>query len=470
MRAFAVVRILPFLWFASGGTAQQAEAAPVPDLVEWGTKIDALCRPLVDGDALVGFAVGVLERGARLERGYGQVARGGAQPDSDTTFEIGSVSKVFTGVLLADAVERKLVQLDDPVAKYLPDDAAMPTFDGAPVLLWHLATHTSGLPRLPDMTGALDADPYAHIDRQRLLAALPKAKVRWQPGSKYEYSNFAVGLLGEVLVRVNGKASYDELLRERIAKPCGMAATGVVLDQAQRQRLADPFDGDGEPSHTWDLAALAGAGGIRSSLRDMLWFARANVKPDMVPALAGALRLAQAERYKPDNGVAMGLGWHFTGDHTALWHNGETGGYHSWLWIDPAHERAICVLANTASGLVDRLGERIAKVIAGGPVEPIALPPVVAVERAALQRCVGRYRVVGGPEFVVDLRERGLFARLGNQPWLRLWPQSPTEFAYRGVDAQLTFEIGDDAATARAVVLHQNGRDVTFARLENALK
>lgn len=471
MRARPLAVVLAVMSLAAFAVAQQTPAAPPPlDGKALGERVDALARPLADSGALVGFVVGVLDGITRVERAYGAVAHGGAAPDSGTLFEIGSASKVFTGVLLADAVTRGRVSLDDAVAKHLPESAEMPTFDGTPVLLWHLATHTSGLPRLPDMTGADEADPYAHFTRDRLLAALPKAKVRWRPGSKYEYSNLGVGLLGEVLVRVNDAASYDALLRERIAAPLGMVDTGVVLDDAHRARLAAPFDGDGEPTHTWDLAALAGAGGIRSTLRDMLAFLQANLHPDAAPALGKALRLAQQERYQPAEGVAMALGWHFNGSHDALWHNGQTGGYHSWIWLDAANGRAICILANTTSGLVDRLGERIAKVLAGKPAEPLAVPAVAAVERAALARCVGVYGQVGGPRLAVELRERGLFARLGDQPWLRLYPTAPTEFTLRAADASISFTVGEGQDHATLLVLHQNGHDQSFPRVETAVR
>lgn len=436
-------------------------AQTAPDLL--ASKVDELCAPFVDGELVVGMVVGVLDGERSLVRGYGAVVRGReGVPDGDTLYEIGSNSKVFTGLLLADAVQRGVVQLDDPVQKYLPEGVVMPKWEDTPVLLWHLSTHTSGLPRLPDMKGADAADPYAHFTAAKLHAALGKARVRWEPGSKYEYSNFAVGLLGELLARTQGLASYDALLQERVAGPLGMKDTSVVLDAAHLARMAAPYDGDGEPAHLWDLAALAGAGGIRSSMNDMLKFARVQMAPAASP-LADAVKLQQQKRYEEKGAATMGLGWHFTADGLGVWHNGQTGGYHSYLVVEPEAHRAVCILTSVARGDVDGLGGQILQHLRGKATKPRVVEKSVPVERAQLERLVGSYRTSGDGALVITLRERGLFAQLPGQQALALAARSPTEFFYRAVKASLTFEV--EGETIRAVVLHQNGADQRFPRV-----
>lgn len=422
--------------------------------------LDTLCQPLLDADLAVGFVVGVLDGESSLVRGYGRVARGkAAPPDGNTLYEIGSCSKVFTGLLLADAVQRGLVQLDDPVQKHLPEGAEMPK-GKQPVLMWHLATHSSGLPRLPDMQGAEPQDPYAHFTRERLLAALGKTLLRSAPGAQYEYSNLGTGLLGEVLVHIAGAKSFDALLRERITGPLQMVDTGIALDVAHQQRLAPPYSADGEPDHVWDLAALAGAGGIRSSLHDLLKFARLQLAPATDP-LAAAVRLAQRNHFAA-SGITMGLGWHFGGDGGMRWHNGQTGGYHSYFAIVPAQQRAVVVLANCARGEFDRIGAGVLRHLRGAAPEPWRNLPV-AVPEAALQRLAGRYRLDDESTFVIERRDRRLFAQLTGQPALRVYPRSPTEFAYQSVEASLSFEL--DGEAVKALVLHQNGKDMRCERM-----
>ena len=443
------------------------------------TKVDALAKPLVDGGLAPSLVVGVINGDTTLVRSYGKV--GEHAPDGTTLYEIGSVSKVFTGLLLADAVTRGVCKLDDPVQSLLPEGVTMPKWEATPVLLWHLSTHTSGMPRLPDMKGSDPQDPYAHFDEARLLAEVGKALIRWEPGSKYEYSNFAVGLLGHLLAKKQGFASFEALLKERITTPLAMQVTTVVLTAAQKARMAPPSNADGEPEHLWDLAALAGAGGIRSSVADMLKFAHAQFRPagplkvgdvlqpkraepSAADALAEPIDLAQQKRHEGANGNALGLGWHFARDGKTLWHNGGTGGYHAYLAVVPDKRFAVCVLSNTTSGLIDQVGERITQHLYGMAVEPPKVEIPVAVERAQLQRLVGTYRMQPGVTFIITLGERGLSAQLTGQTACRIHAKSPTEFVYRVVEASLTFELDGD--TPKALVLHQNGEHMKCERIE----
>jgi hypothetical protein len=196
-------------------------------------------------------------------------------------------------------------------------------------------------------------------------------------------------------------------------------------------------------------------------MRDMLRFARLQLEP--AGALADAVRLTQQKRHDGAHGLAVGLGWHFARDGVTLWHNGQTGGYHAYLAVVPSTRRAVCVLANTARGDVDGLGERIVQRLHGQAVEPQVFEAPVAVDRAVLARLAGRYRMPPGLTFTIELRERGLFAQLTGQPALRLHPRSPGEFFYRAVEASITFE--QDREQVRALVLHQNGRDIRCERI-----
>ena len=437
--------------------------APAAALAE---QVDRLCKPLVTAELAVGFVVGVVDRDVTWVRGYGAVERGRDRaPDGDTLYEIGSVSKVFTGLLLADAVERGVVALDDPVQKHLPEGVVMQTFGDTPVTLWHLSTHTSGLPRLPNMQGADPQDPYAHFTAERLHEVLTDARVRWLPGSKYEYSNLAVGLLGHVLARAQGIASYDELLHSRLTGPLQMRDTRVVLDEKLTTRLAPPYDADCEPNHTWALAELAGAGGIRSSVADMLTFAKAQWAGGE-DALARAVRLSQHKRHDGANGIALGLGWHIARDGVTYWHNGQTGGYHGYLGVVPSLQRAVCILANTGRGEFDAIGERILQHLHGKAVEPLAIEMPVPIERAQMQRLVGRYTMSPAAEFDITLREQGLFAQLTGQGAARIYSRSATEFFYRAVDASITFKL--EGEVVKGLVLHQNGRDMPCSHVTEA--
>lgn len=430
--------------------------------LDLSAKIDELSQPLVDADLTVGLVVGVLDGNRRLVRGYGVTARDTKQtPGIDTMFEIGSVSKVFTGLLLASAVQSGKVSLDDPVQKYLPTGVVMPKWGDEPVLLWHLSTHTSGLPRDPEMNGGDPADPYAHITTERLFASLGEVSVRWQPGSKYEYSNLAVSLLGTVLARAEGCESYAALLQRRITGPLHLQDTQVQLDASRLARMAAPYDADGEPAHPWHLSAMASSGGISSSMRDMLEFARVQMAPGTDP-LAAAIARTQQHHHSGESGEARGLGWHIARDGITFWHNGHTGGYHAFLAVVPRTGHAVCILANSAQYECDTLARRILQYLDGVAVQPLTIEMPVAVEHAVLQRYVGNYRLNADTKIEVSLRANGLFIQGGGEPALKLFPRSATEFFCRAGPVTVTFE--SDGSTAKALVLHQGGQDTRCLR------
>lgn len=259
----------------------------------------------------VGLVIGVVFPGGRRVFGYGR--RGGeggdSSPDQDTIFEIGSITKVFTAALLADMARRGEVRLDDPVQRYLPAGVQVPTRGGRAITLLHLATHTSGLPRLPGNLGRTvrdRANPYAHYTVDDLYAFLNGCRLARVPGERYAYSNLGAGLLGHVLALRAGMG-YEALVTRRLCGPLGMMDTAVTLSPEQRGRLAQGHAASDEPVPLWDLPMLAGAGALRSTARDMLAFLAANLESagdedsggNARDAVLRTLALTHAVRYRP---------------------------------------------------------------------------------------------------------------------------------------------------------------------------
>jgi len=362
-----------------------------------------------------GLAIGVYAAGRSDTFFFGSLEKNRPDaPNEETLFEIGSISKVFTTTLLADMHFKNEVRLDDPVNAYLPAAAKLPSRGGVEVTLRHLATHTSGLPRLPvnlRLWKANPKNPYVHYTVDDLYAGLAKTRPRRTPGTKTQYSNLGMGLLGHVLALAAG-TNYETLVKERICRPLGMNDTTITLSEDQERRLA-PGHSLGRPTSNWDLPTLAGAGALRSTLRDMLCFLRANVEPASTP-LEPAVKLAhqiQVEgkyRVYLDYGAmvpaivlgmaglfyfesfglsgstrvaillglpgllyyvwplsldTMGLGWHIDddlADKTVLWHNGATGGYSSYLGYFPDTGEGVVLLANSNNN-PDSVGRRILK-------------------------------------------------------------------------------------------------------------
>ncbi|MHC4548253.1 MAG: serine hydrolase [Planctomycetota bacterium] len=437
-------------------------ALPVAAGDALATRLDRLAKPYVKGGTVVGLSVGVVAGPDResLFRGYGKVARDrDATPGPDTVYEIGSISKAFTGVLLALMVQDGSVRLDQPIAELLPERVTVPAHGERRITLVDLATHTAALPRMPANFAPQDpANPFADYTVERMYAFLSGWKLPYPPGEKYLYSNLGVGLLGHALAR-EADRSYEELLVARIAAPLGLESTRLALTDDLRRRLAPPHDARGRPAANWDIPTLAGAGAIRSTARDMLTFLRANLAPAETP-LHAALAQAREVRYRPPRtgGQRMGLGWHI-GPNDVHWHNGQTGGYHAMAAVDTKHHRAVVVLANTANGVPDRLAHQILRLLAG---EKIARREI-EVASDVLASYVGTYRILPTFALTVTHEEGRLMVQATGQPKLQAFATSKTEFFYKVVDARLTF-VKDEEGRVTALILHQHGRDLRAPR------
>ena len=242
-------------------------------------QIQGLLAGFVDGEQrTVGVVAGVTTEEGRVVVGHGRLsADDPTQPDGDTVFEIASVTKVFTSTLLADLVLGEEVGLETPVQSLLGAAARMPTRNGAEITLGHLATHNSGLPRLPDnLDPAEESNPYADYDAERLYTFLSSHELRRDIGEAVEYSNVGYGLLGHALALREG-TDYETLVTERILEPLQMPDTAIELTPPLRERLAPGHDMRLRPAANWDFTALAGAGALRSTVNDMLTFVETNM-------------------------------------------------------------------------------------------------------------------------------------------------------------------------------------------------
>src|SRR5688572_12007119 len=214
----------------------------------------------------VAVVAGILdENGRSIVVGKGEKA---GAVDGDTIFEIGSITKAFTGQLLAEAVSRNEVTLDDSITNFLPASVKTPERNGRQIKLLDLATHSSALSRLPDNLVPKDAEnPYADYTVKQMYDSLSDFKPARDIGSEYEYSNLGAGLLGHVLALKAG-TNYEALVLERICQPLGMTNTSITLSAAVQKRLAPGHDASGAPAKNWDLPTLAGAGALRSTVND----------------------------------------------------------------------------------------------------------------------------------------------------------------------------------------------------------
>jgi CubicO group peptidase (beta-lactamase class C family) len=331
--------------------------------------IDDIVKPFLKDKPYLALVVGITRPAGHEYLAYGQVTLDGKKqrPGRDTLFEIGSITKAFTGTLLADQVLAKTVRLDDPVQKYLPAQLVVPRRDDRDITLLHLATHTSSLPVQPPflvvfaMTTKDPANPYAEYDQASLKRTLAKINLERPIGSRFEYSNLGVGLLGHALAGAARADGYEDLLARRILKPLDLADTRIKLSAEQSKRLAPGQSSRGKPASPWTFACLESCGGLRSTAHDLLIFADAALGRRKT-ALADAFKMAhQPWRELPGKGSFVGLCWirdKLSGGPTMLWHNGGTGGYRSYLAFLPRSGVGVVVLSNSTHS-VDALGKAI---------------------------------------------------------------------------------------------------------------
>jgi CubicO group peptidase (beta-lactamase class C family) len=326
-------------------------------------EFNAIVRPLLEKHKNMGFAVGVIQGDRMSVLGYGRIALDNpAPPNGETVYEIGSITKVFTTYLLADLAREGIVALNDPISRHLPRNVKTPREEEREITLEDLATHTSGLPRLPSNLSSGMVDPYADYGPERLYEFLGSYRLKRAIGSKCEYSNLGVGLLGHLLERA-AKAPYDELVARRIAGRIGMKATGITLPDPVNARLAPPYLPGGRPAKNWHFKALAGAGAIRSTANDLLKFVSVNLGRGE-PAVVDAFASCHAVRVEPERDrLRVGLGWHLSPVRPkgpwATWHNGGTEGYSSFLGFVKESRTGVVVLSNTYTEATDRIGFEI---------------------------------------------------------------------------------------------------------------
>lgn len=447
--------------FALLACAKSLHAAAPPD-----GAIERLLHDRVEHEQSTGVVVGVLDpRGARVVA-YGKAnAPGDLALDGDTVFEIGSITKVFTSALLSIMVARGEVNLDDPVSKYLPQGVKMPSRGNKQITLLHLATQTSCLPGAgPDNFEPKDPwNPYADYTVQRLYDFLSRYQLPRDPGEKYEYSNLNFAVLGHVLELRAGK-SFEVLLTERILKPLGMRDTAITLPPSLQARFATGHE-DGQPVPHWDSAVHAGAGGLRSTVHDLMKFLAANLDASVAPLPAVLRQTQQARHAAGSANQEIGLGWHILHQHERdfVWHNGGTGGFSSYIGFDSKQHVGVVVLSNSRAAIDDLalhlLDDRF----------PLKKPPQprqqVAISPQLIDAYVGHYQL--SPTFTLTVTREGdeLFLQASSPMKKRLYPESETRFFLKFVDAQITFE-KDAAGKVTHLVLHQNGRDIPGKRID----
>lgn len=417
-------------WLAAVSTS--LSAAPRPDLqdalTEWrGPQPGGIAAAYVDETGVTFFNAGHFSD------------QNTALITAETQFEIGSLSKVFTALLLADSILVDKVAVDQPVG---------PPFARSQITYRQLATHTSGLPSLPPKLLPADlANPYADQDLPALVEAFDSLSASARKGPS-AYSNLGFAVLGQAVAGAWGE-SYEELLTRRVLQPMGLNDTKVGWRNADMKRLA-PGHGLGGPAKNWDLNAYEPAGALVSTSADLSRFIQAClgfVDTPLAQAVAETSRGIEAGEMK---GSAIGLAWivEIQGSSEIVWHNGGTGGYRSFMGYNRTRKFGVILLANRTEEL-DSLGLALLS-------DRLPTPEKKQEAAETLKEFLGDYPL--SPSFVMTVTANGeqLFVQATHQPRLELIPLAPDRYQVKEVEAEITFE-RDREHQVEALTLHQNG-------------
>ena len=433
--------------------ALQATLVDRVDVRKWGT----------------GIVVGISSPQGRQIVSYGTLSvQDRRKVDGTTVFEIASLTKVFTSLMLADMAARKQVTLDAPVATCLPAGVRVPEHGGKQITFVDLATHSSGLPLRPSNLASQTAlNKYAGYTVEQLYQGLADFKLTRDPGSAFEYSNWGFGLLGNALGHCADK-SYAALLNERVIGPLRMRDTMFVPSSALRSRLATPYDDKRQPVPNETTGALDAAGGLYSTVDDLLNFIELFLGRGPQPLVTAGATMLEPRRPGDGPDTRMGLGWRVTAsrDITTIWSSGRADGYRSFMALDPRQRVAVVALTNGATNVgVDDIGWHVLD----PSVALIKQHPRIAVSADVLECYVGRYKFDDGVVMTVVRHEDHLVVQMTGQGPSAIFASGPREFFPEDIEAQFVFaESG--TAPAQSLVLNQDGQTYKAQRIAEESK
>jgi len=389
-----------------------------------------------------------------LDKGYGFANLEWQVPDTPTTkFRIGSITKQFTAASILLLEERGKLKTDDPVKKYMPDAPA--AWDK--VTIFHLLTHTSGIPSFTS---------FPDLPKRQLEAMTPQQLVDWfrdkplefEPGTKWNYSNSGYVLLGYLIEKISGQ-SYADFVQQNIFTPLGMKDSGYDSNSAIIERRAAGYaPGKNGPENAGfvNMTVPLSAGGLYSTTEDLLRWEQGLFGGKLLsPASLAKMTTPFKEDY------AFGLGVSSQGGHKAITHDGGIQGFNTSMIYYPDEKLVIEVLANINGPAAGQIAAALGKVAHGEKVVLTSERKEITLAPQVLQKYVGNYELTVQSQsfpFVITLEEGKLLAKLDNQPKFPIFPESEILFFYKIVDGQIEF-IKDDKGAINGLVIHRNGRD-----------
>ncbi|MCW1963850.1 serine hydrolase domain-containing protein [Chryseobacterium viscerum] len=314
---------------------------------ELDLEIDQYVKKYYEDPKAVGLSIGITIKGKDYYYNYGELEYGKqVLPNNKTIYEIGSITKTFTGILTAQAILDKKIRTDDDIRKYLPEKYPNLQYNNHPIKIIHLANHTSRItrifPNLYERQDYIELNPFSNYSKKMFYEGLKNMKMDTLPGVKYTYSNMAVNLLGYILEDVYHE-NYFSLVRKYILKPLQMNSTTVSLADADKNNIAKAHNNNREVTPYWDFSELVATGELRSNTNDMIKYIKANIAEKQLN-----ISLSHKYTFEGEEG-SLGLNWFFhttKNGNTMYEHTGGTGGSRSSLEFFPGLQSGFIILTN----------------------------------------------------------------------------------------------------------------------------
>ncbi|WP_162339843.1 serine hydrolase [Cyclobacterium salsum] len=410
----------------------------------------------------ISMAIALIDSAGITYHNFGKTSKDGKAVDEHTVYEIGSISKVFTGILLAQQVLDGDLKLEDEINNFLPEGIKAAAIGEEEITFGHLTDHTSGFPLMPkNSTPSNPKNPYADYTVDQMYAFISDYKPGRRAGTNYEYSNFAQGLLGHLLA-LNRNNTYEALMVQTIADPLEMEDTRIALTDRMKKNLALGHSG-GTVVENWDIPTLAGAGAIRSSTSDMATFIAANLGYVESP-LEEAMALSHKVRHRKAEGRKVGMAWNYRsgkfGD--VIWHGGGTGGYRTFAGFVKETGVGVVLFTNSSMDSSD-IGFHLLNP-SSQLVNVKSKNQAVDVPESILERYVGVYELT--PDFMISISKEGkqLFVQGTDQPRFEIFPESQTKFYLTVVEASISFQSKN--GVVESLTLFQGGQKMPGKKVD----
>lgn len=453
-------RIIPILLLITFVTLQCQKGPEETDFKGLPSEVVESIERRIEEGLTPGIALAIIDSSGIQYFSFGKTARFGKKVDENTIYEIGSISKVFTGILLAQQVLDGELKLEDGINNYLPENIKVPVMGEKEITFGSLTDHTSGLPRMPGNFNPADpGNPFADYTVDQMYQFISNYHPVRAVGSEFEYSNLAMGLLGHLLA-MNKGITYEELMIKTIALPLDMNDTGIKLTQRMKENLAPGHNGR-RVVDNWDIPTLAGAGAIRSSTSDMAKFVSANLGY-MNSSLMEAMELSHQIRHDMAGDRSIAMAWHIMkGDKgNIICHGGATGGYRTFIGFVKETGKGVVLLTNSSEG-ADDIGYYL---LGSGSALAKFKSDAADIPRSILDQYVGLYELRHDLKIYVSREGKQLYGQATGQDRFGLYPENDTLFYLTVVDATITFHLKNDTVTG--LTMFQGGGEMRGRKIK----